>query len=57
MKLSTIPAAIVGWLRAGYSEQAPRQGCNSLLALMPTRLGEDEWPGFPAEETASSRVS
>jgi hypothetical protein len=37
--LSTIPAVIVGWLRTGYPEQAPRQGYNPLLALIPMRLG------------------
>jgi hypothetical protein len=40
MRLSPIPAAIVGWLRAGYPGQAPRQGYNPLLALLPMRLGD-----------------
>ena len=40
MRLSTIPAVIAGWLRAGYLEQAPRRGYMPLLALMPTRLGD-----------------
>ena len=40
MRLSTILASVVGWLRAGYPEQAPRQGYVPLLALAPARLSE-----------------
>jgi hypothetical protein len=40
MRLSTIPASVAGWLRAGYPEQAPRQGYVPLLALVPARLFE-----------------
>jgi hypothetical protein len=40
MRLSTILASVVGWLRADYPEQAPRQGYVPLLALAPTRLSE-----------------
>jgi hypothetical protein len=40
MRLSTILASVADWLRAGYPEQAPRQGYLPLLALVPARLSE-----------------
>jgi Protein of unknown function (DUF3349) len=40
MRLSTILASVVGWLRAGYPEQAPKQGYVPLLVLAPARLSE-----------------
>jgi Protein of unknown function (DUF3349) len=40
MRLSTILASVVGWLRAGYPEQDPRKGYVPLLALAPARLSE-----------------
>ena len=42
MRLSNILASVVGWLRVGYPEQAPRQGYVPLLALAPApeRLSE-----------------
>lgn len=42
MTLSSYLARIVGWLREGYPPDAPRHGYSPILALLGSRLTEEE---------------
>ena len=55
MRLSEILASVVAWLRAGYPEQAPRQGYVPLLALAPARLSEADVDAIADELIGAGR--